>query len=79
MQCAAIDMPIDKEPNGRKLAVRLNWNLLRVFYTIVEEQSITKAAKRLRISQLLVSSALQKKLEVQQGSGWCFAAAATSS
>lgn len=48
------------------LQSELNWNLLRVFYTIVEEQSITKAAKRLGISQPSVSSALQK-LEVQLG------------
>lgn len=42
----------------------LNWNLLRMFYMIAKEQSITKAAKRLGLSQPSVSSALQK-LEAQ--------------
>ena len=38
----------------------LNWNLLRVFYMIAKEQGITKAAKRLGLSQPSVSNALQK-------------------
>lgn len=42
----------------------LNWNLLRVFYMVAKEQSITKASKRLGLSQPSVSSALQK-LETQ--------------
>ena len=42
----------------------LNWNLLRVFYMISEERSITKAARRLGLSQPSVSNALQK-LEAQ--------------
>ncbi|WP_424986954.1 LysR family transcriptional regulator [Microbulbifer sp. S227A] len=42
----------------------LNWNLLRMFYMIAKEQSITKAAKRLGLSQPSVSNALQK-LEAQ--------------
>lgn len=42
----------------------LNWNLLRMFYVIAKEQGITKAAKRLGLSQPSVSSALQK-LETQ--------------
>ncbi|MDD9740062.1 MAG: LysR family transcriptional regulator [Marinovum algicola] len=42
----------------------LNWNLLRMFYVIAKEQSITKAAKSLGLSQPSVSSALQK-LETQ--------------
>ncbi len=42
----------------------LNWNLLRVFYMIAREKSITKAAKRLGLSQPSVSNALQK-LETQ--------------
>ncbi|NVK35794.1 MAG: LysR family transcriptional regulator [Rhodobacteraceae bacterium] len=46
------------------LPSELNWNLLRMFYMIAEEQSITKAAKRLGLSQPSVSSALQK-LEAQ--------------
>ena len=46
------------------LQTDLNWNLLRVFYMIAKEQSITKAAKRLSLSQPSVSNALQK-LEAQ--------------
>ena len=42
----------------------LNWNLLRVFYMVGKEQGITKAAKRLGLSQPSVSNALQK-LEAQ--------------
>lgn len=42
----------------------LNWNLLRTFYVIAQERSITGASKRLSISQPSVSSALQK-LETQ--------------
>lgn len=42
----------------------LNWNLLRMFYVIAKEQSITKAAQRLGLSQPSVSNALQK-LETQ--------------
>lgn len=38
----------------------LNWNLLRSFYVIAEEKSLTKAAKRLDMSQPSVSLALQK-------------------
>jgi DNA-binding transcriptional LysR family regulator len=44
----------------------LNWNLLRIFYMIAEEKGITKAAKRLGLSQPSLSSALQK-LETQLG------------
>lgn len=42
----------------------INWNLLRVFYMIAKEEGITKAAKRLDLSQPSVSNALQK-LEAQ--------------
>ena len=42
----------------------LNWNLLRMFYMIAKERSITKAAKQLGLSQPSVSNALQR-LEVQ--------------
>lgn len=42
----------------------LNWNLLRMFYVIAKEESITKAAKRLGLSQPSVSNGLQK-LETQ--------------
>jgi len=39
---------------------RLDWNLLRTFFVIVEERSLTRAAARLQISQPSVSSALQR-------------------
>jgi DNA-binding transcriptional LysR family regulator len=38
----------------------LNWNLLRSFYVIAEEKGITRAAKRLNMSQPSVSQALQR-------------------
>ena len=44
----------------------LNWNLLRTFFVIAEERSITAASRRLGISQPSVSSALQR-LETQLG------------
>ncbi|WFE89852.1 LysR family transcriptional regulator [Roseibium porphyridii] len=44
----------------------LNWNLLRTFFAIAEERSITKAAARLGLRQPSVSSSLQK-LEAQLG------------
>lgn len=44
----------------------LNWNLLRTFYVIARERSITAASKTLGISQPSVSAALQK-LETQLG------------
>ncbi|MEM9635969.1 MAG: LysR family transcriptional regulator, partial [Pseudomonadota bacterium] len=44
----------------------LNWNLLRTFFVIAEERSITKAATRLGLRQPSVSSSLQK-LESQLG------------
>jgi len=44
----------------------LNWNLLRMFYVVAQEQSITAASKWLGISQPSVSNALQK-LESQLG------------
>lgn len=52
-----MEMPLQSE---------LNWNLLRVFYMIARERSITKAARRLGLSQPSVSNALQK-LEGQLG------------
>ncbi|WP_187431375.1 LysR family transcriptional regulator [Roseobacter fucihabitans] len=42
----------------------LDWNLLFVFFVLVEEKSVTKAAKRLLVSQPAVSNAL-KRLEAQ--------------
>ncbi|MGR3761576.1 LysR family transcriptional regulator [Roseobacteraceae bacterium NS-SX3] len=47
-----------------KLHADLNWNLLRMFYVIAKEASITRAAKRLGLSQPSVSNGLQK-LEAQ--------------
>lgn len=52
-------------PNRPALA-DLNWNLLRNFCIIAEEEGITRAAKRLNMSQPSVSLALQK-LEEQLG------------
>lgn len=45
---------------------QLNWNLLRTFFVVAEEQSLTNAARRLQMRQPSVSAALQK-LEEQLG------------
>ncbi|WP_134681836.1 LysR family transcriptional regulator [Paracoccus ravus] len=50
----------------RSTLAELNWNLLRSFHAIAEERGITRAAKRLNMSQPSVSLALQK-LEDQLG------------
>lgn len=42
----------------------LDWNLLFTFFVVVEEQSISKAAKRLLVTQPAVTNAL-KRLEAQ--------------
>ena len=61
-----------------RLAVQLDWNLLRTFMVIVQERSITGAAQRLNISQPSVSSALRRleeRLElrlVERGAGQTF-------
>ncbi len=47
-------------------SAELNWNLLRSFCVIAEEEGITRAAKRLNMSQPSVSLGLQK-LEDQLG------------
>lgn len=52
-------------PNRPALA-DLNWNLLRTFCLIAEEESLTGAARRLNMSQPSVSLALQR-LEEQLG------------
>lgn len=56
--------PIRKSDMDANLPSDLNWNHLRMFYMIAKEKSITKAARRLGLSQPSVSSALQK-LEAQ--------------
>ncbi len=48
----------------RKFAFKLDWNLLRTFLVIAEEQSITRAAHRLLRGQPAVSLAL-KRLETE--------------
>ncbi|MFC0216877.1 DNA-binding transcriptional LysR family regulator [Pseudochelatococcus lubricantis] len=52
--------------SSRPATAELNWNLLRIFCVIAEESGITRAAKRLQMSQPSVSLALQK-LEEQLG------------
>ncbi|WP_138466946.1 LysR family transcriptional regulator [Poseidonocella sp. HB161398] len=51
---------------ANKTIADLNWNLLRSFCVIAEEKGITRAAKRLNMSQPSVSLALQR-LEEQLG------------
>ena len=53
-------------PQVKQLVNDLNWNLLRSFCAIAEEKGITRAAKRLNMSQPSVSLALQR-LEDQLG------------
>lgn len=53
-------------PQVKPLLNDLNWNLFRSFCAIAEEKSITRAAKRLNMSQPSVSLALQR-LEEQLG------------
>ena len=61
-----------------RLALQLDWNLLRTFMVIVQERSITAAAVRLNVSQPSVSAALRRleeRLElrlVERGSGQNF-------
>ncbi|WP_299843862.1 LysR family transcriptional regulator [uncultured Jannaschia sp.] len=61
-----------------RLAVQLDWNLLRTFMVIVQERSITAAAQRLNVSQPSVSAALRRleeRLElrlVDRGAGQTF-------
>lgn len=52
--------------SNRPAVADLNWNLLRTFCVIAEEESLTGAAKRLNMSQPSVSLALQR-LEEQLG------------
>ena len=61
-----------------RLALHLDWNLLRTYMVIVQERSITAAAVRLSVSQPSVSAALRRleeRLElrlVERGSGQNF-------
>ncbi|MEO1190773.1 MAG: LysR family transcriptional regulator [Pseudomonadota bacterium] len=54
------------EPVPRRFAWNLDWNLLRSFMVMVEEESITRAAQRLGLKQPSVSAAL-RRLEDQVG------------
>ncbi len=56
-------MPVDID---HKFAFQLDWNLLRTFLVIAEEQSITRAAHRLLRGQPAVTQALQR-LEAELG------------
>ncbi len=49
-----------------RLGHQLDWNLLRTFMVIVQEQGLTRAAQRLGLTQPAVSQAL-KRLENQMG------------
>lgn len=61
------DRPMPDRTAAPKPAIEaLNWNLLRSFCAIADEQGITRAARRLNMSQPSVSQALQK-LEEQLG------------
>jgi DNA-binding transcriptional LysR family regulator len=52
--------------SGERLARELDWNLLRTFMVVVQEGSVTGAAKRLYLRQPTVSHAL-KRLETRLG------------
>lgn len=54
------------EDSGERLARELDWNLLRTFMVVVQEGSVTGAAKRLYLRQPTVSHAL-KRLETRLG------------
>ena len=59
-------MAMELHEESDRLARNLDWNLLRTFIAIVQEQSITKAAQRLRLKQPTVSNAL-RRLEERLG------------
>lgn len=53
--------PLASAPNRlQRLPWELDWNLLRTFLAIVEEEGITAAANRLRLKQPTVSNALRR-------------------
>jgi DNA-binding transcriptional LysR family regulator len=54
------------EDSGERLARELDWNLLRTFMVVIQEGSVTGAAKRLYLRQPTVSHAL-KRLETRLG------------
>ncbi len=45
---------------GARLARDLDWNLLRTLIAVVEEESVTRGAERLRLKQPTVSNALRR-------------------
>ncbi len=54
------------QDSGERLARELDWNLLRTFMIVVQEGSVTGAARRLYLRQPTVSHAL-KRLETRLG------------
>lgn len=58
--------PTLQKDSGERLARELDWNLLRTFMVVVQEGSVTGAAKRLYLRQPTVSHAL-KRLETRLG------------
>lgn len=54
------------QDSGERLARELDWNLLRTFMIVVQEGSVTGAAKRLYLRQPTISHAL-KRLETRLG------------
>ncbi len=58
--------PFQQKDSGERLARELDWNLLRTFMVVVQEGSVTGAAKRLYLRQPTVSHAL-KRLETRLG------------
>lgn len=58
--------PSRLKDSGERLARELDWNLLRTFMVVVQEGSVTGAAKRLYLRQPTVSHAL-KRLETRLG------------
>ena len=65
-----------RDTSAERLARNLDWNLLRTFVVIVEEQSLSRAAERLGLKQPTLSNAL-KRLEDHIGkrlidrASWC--------
>lgn len=51
---------VRNETGGPGLARRLDWNLLRCFYVLMQEKSFTEAAQKLDLKQPTVSNALRR-------------------